>query len=129
NLGSLSPAKEIVENGFSVRWTGKLTAQESGTYQIGWRSNGAVKVFLDNKLVLEESKNPRTRNLSADFNFEAGKTYDLRVEYVENNNHYASAKLYWNPPNAQTKLREDALRAARQADAVVMVMGISPTVE
>lgn len=129
NWGSLSPAKEINEDGFSVRWTGKLTAQESGKYQIGWRSNGAVKVFLDNKLVLEESKNPRTRSVSADFNFEAGKTYDLRVEYIENNNHYASAKLYWNPPNAQVKLREDALIKARQADVVVMVMGISPSVE
>lgn len=127
--GSLSPAKEIKEDGFSVRWTGKLTAQESGTYQLGWRSNGAVKVFLDNKLVLEESKNPRTRNVSGDFTFEKGKTYDLRVEYVENNNHYASAKLYWNPPHAQEKLREDALNIAKQADVVIMVMGINPMVE
>lgn len=129
NWGSLSPAKEINEDGFSVRWTGKLNAPESGKYQIGWRSNGAVKVFLDNKLVFEESKNQRTRNVSADFNFEKGKIYDLRVEYIENNNHYASAKLYWNPPNAQTKLREDALNKAKQADVVVMVMGISPSVE
>jgi beta-glucosidase len=129
NWGSLSPAKEINENGFSVRWTGKLNAQESEKYQIGWRSNGAVKVFLDNNLVLEESKNPRTRNVAVDFNFDAGKTYDLRVEYIENNNHYASSKLYWAPPNAQTKLREDALSKAKQADVVVMVMGINPSVE
>jgi len=129
NWGSLSPAKEVNEDGFSIRWTGKLTAQESGKFQIGWRSNGAVKVLLDNKVVLEESKNTRTRNVSADFNFEAGRTYDLRVEYIENNNHYASAKLYWAPPNAQTKLRQDALNKARQADVVVMVMGISPSVE
>ncbi len=129
NWGSLSPAKEIKEDGFSVRWTGKLTAAESGKYQIGWRSNGAVKVFLDNNLILDESKNTRTRNVSAEFNFEAGKTYNLRVEYIENNNHYASAKLYWNPPNAQSKLREDALNKAKQADVVVMVMGISPSVE
>lgn len=126
---SLSPAKEIIEDGFSIRWTGKLTAQESGTYQVGWRSNGAVKVFIDNKLLFEENKNPRTRNLSADFTFDKGKTYDLKVEYIENNNHFASAKLFWNPPNAQAKLREDALEKSRQADVVVMVMGINPAVE
>lgn len=126
---SLSPAKEIIEDGFSIRWTGKLTAQESGTYQVGWRSNGAVKVFIDNKLLFEENKNPRTRNLSADFTFEKGKTYDLRVEYIENNNHFASAKLFWNPPNAQNKLREDALEKARQSDVVIMVMGINPAIE
>lgn len=129
NWGPLSPAKEIAEDGFSIRWTGKLTASETGTYQIGWRSNGGIKLFLDNKLILEENKNPRTRNVSADFNFEKGKVYDLRVEYVENKNHYASAKLYWNPLNSQNKLREDALNKARQADAVIMVMGISPSVE
>lgn len=126
---SLSPAKEIIEDGFSIRWTGKLTAQESGAYQVGWRSNGAVKVFIDNKLLFEENKNPRTRNLSANFTFEKGKTYDLRVEYIENNNHFASAKLFWNPPNAQNKLREDALEKVRQSDVVIMVMGINPAVE
>ena len=93
------------------------------------RSNGAIKVFLDNNLVLEESKNQRTRNVSADFNFEKGKTYNLRVEYIENNNHYASAKLFWNPPNAQEILRKDALSKANQADVVIMVMGINPSVE
>lgn len=129
NWGSLSPGKEVKVDGFSVRWTGKLTASEGGTYQIGWRSNGAVRIFLDNKLVLEESKNTRTRNVAVDFNFEAGRTYDLRVEYIENNNHYASAKLFWNPPNLHAALREEALNKAKQADVVVMVMGINPAVE
>lgn len=129
NWGSLSPAKEVNENGFSVRWTGKLTAQESGKYQIGWRSNGFIKIFVDNNLIIEESKNPRTRSLAADFTFEKGKTYDLRVEYIENNNHYASARLSWNPPNAEVKLREEALNKAKQADVVIMVMGINPSVE
>jgi len=37
--------------------------------------------------------------------------------------------LVWTPPSSQAKLREDALKKAAQADAVVMVMGISPVVE
>ncbi len=129
NWGSLSPAKEIGADNFSVRWTGKLTAPETGKYTLGWRSNGGVRIFLDNRLVIEELKNPRTRNVSQEFDFVGGKTYDLRVEYFENANHYAQAKLVWNPPSAQAKLRADALEKARQAEAVVMVMGISPIVE
>jgi beta-glucosidase len=129
NWGSLSPAKEVGEDNFSVRWTGKLTAPETGRYSLGWRSNGGVRVFLDDQLVIEELKNPRTRNVSREFDFVGGKIYELRVEYYENANHYAQAKLMWNPPTAQEKLREDALEKARQADVVIMVMGISPIVE
>lgn len=129
NWGSISPAKEINEDNFSVRWTGKLIAPESGKYKLGWRSNGGVRVYLDNQSVIEELKNPRTRNVVKEINLEGGKSYDIRIEYFENANHYASAKLVWTPPTAQAKLREDALDKARQSDAVVMVMGISPTIE
>ena len=54
---------------------------------------------------------------------------DVRIEYFENANHYAAAKLVWSPPSAARTLREDALSKARQADVVVMVMGITPAVE
>jgi beta-glucosidase len=129
NWGSVSPAKEVNEDNFSVRWTGKLTAPETGKYQFGWRSNGPVRIFLDGNPVIEEVQNRRTRNVIKEINLEAGRAYDIRIEYSENANHYASSKLVWTPPTAQAKLREDALEKARQADAVVMVMGISPTIE
>lgn len=129
NWGSVSPAPEINADNFSVRWTGRLTAPESGKYQFGWRSNGGVRIFLDDQLVIEELKNPRTRNVLKEMDLEKGKSYDIRIEYFENANHYASAKLVWTPPTSQEKLREEALEKARRADAVVMVMGISPTIE
>jgi beta-glucosidase len=129
NWGSIGPAKEINDDNFAVRWTGKIVPPESGVYQIGWRSNGGVRIYIDEALFLEETSNPRTRNLNKEINLEGGREYDLRVEYTENANHYASARLLWTPPTAEKRLREDALEKARQADAVVMVMGISPVVE
>ena len=129
NWGSISPAKEVDDDNFAVRWTGSLVAPESGNYNIGWRSNGGVRIYIDGNLFIEETKNPRTRNLSKEINLEGGRAYDIRVEYLENANHYASAKLLWTPPTGEKRLREDALEKARQADAVVMVMGISPVVE
>ena len=126
---SLSPAKEIKEDGFAVRWTGKLKAPETGKYAIGGRGNGPLKIWIDGKPVLDESTNGRTRNALGEFDFEAGHTYDIRVEYVENSNHYAQAKVVWAPPSAQQALHDDAVAKARQADAVVMVMGISPAIE
>jgi beta-glucosidase len=129
NWGSISPAKEIADDNFAVRWTGKIIPPESGSYQFGWRSNGGVRIYLDGNLLIEEVTNRRTRNVSREIALEGGRAYDIRIEYTENANHYASAKLLWTPPGAQAKLREDALNKARQSDAVVMVMGISPVVE
>ena len=33
--GSLNPAAQVVADNFSIRWTGKLTAPESGKYLLG----------------------------------------------------------------------------------------------
>ncbi len=79
--------------------------------------------------MIEETTNRRTRNVTKELDFEAGRSYDLRVQYIENSNHYAQARLVWTPPNAQAALRADAIAKAKQADAVVMVMGISPRIE
>ena len=126
---SLPPAKDVNEDGFAVRWTGKLKSAERGKFQVGGRSNGPIKIWIDGKLVVEETTSRRTRNALNDFEFEAGRTYDFRVEYQENSNHYAQAKVVWSPPSAQSLLKNEALENARRADVVVMVMGISPSIE
>ena len=126
---SLPPAKDVKEDGFSVRWTGTLKATEGGKYQLGGRSNGPIRIWIDGKLVAEEATSRRTRNVLADFEFEAGRTYDFKAEYQELSNHYAQAKVVWSPPSSQTRLKDEALENARKADVVVMVMGISPSIE
>ena len=123
------PPKGIIEKNFAVRWTGKLTAPETGKYDFGWRGRGFLKVWLDGKIVLEESKNARNSKHNTTLDFEAGKTYDLKVEYVENKSDSSASRLIWSPPSAQAELRQEALNAAKQADVVVMAMGINPFVE
>ncbi|HKX84041.1 MAG TPA: glycoside hydrolase family 3 C-terminal domain-containing protein, partial [Pyrinomonadaceae bacterium] len=126
---SLSPGAGVSEDGFAARWTGKLKAHESGKYTIGARTNGTLRIWLDGRLVIEEATNGRTRNVLQDFAFEAGRVYDIRAEYLEDANDYAQARIVWAPPSAQAALKQEALENARKADAVVMVMGISPSIE
>jgi beta-glucosidase len=129
NWASSSPARQVVENNFSVRWAGQLLPPESGKYQLGFIGNGGVRIYLDNKLFLEELANRRTRTVTKEIDLEAGRAVEVRLEYFENANHYAAARLVWSPPSAVKNLRADALAKARQADVVVMVMGITPAVE
>ena len=129
NWGSLAPAPQIQADNFSVRWTGKLVAPETGKYLLGFAGNGGARLLLDGKPVIDDPANRRTRTQTKEVELEGGRRYDVRVEYRENANHYASARLVWRPPNGERRLRDEAIRAAREADAVVMVMGINPSVE
>lgn len=129
NWGPQSPGNGVNVDNFSVRWSGKLTATDSGKYTLGVRSNGSVRMFVDGALYLEETTNRRTRNVLKNFDFTAGRSYDIRIEYQENANQFASAKLVWAAPAKQAQLRADAIEKARQSDVVVMVMGLSPSIE
>ena len=78
---------------------------------------------------IEDIANRRTKTVTKQIFLEAGRVYDIRMEYSENANHYAAAKLIWSPPSGARILHDDAMNKARQADVVVMVLGISPSVE
>jgi beta-glucosidase len=112
-----------------VRWSGKIVPPESGKYLLGFSGNGGVRLFLDGKVYLEDFANRRTRSLTKEVELEGGRKYDVRLDYQENANHNASARLVWASPSGAKQLREDAISKARQADVVVMVTGISPSVE
>jgi beta-glucosidase len=127
--GSISPDSHVVDDNFSVRWSGKVVAPESGKYLLGFSGNGGMRLIIDGQTFLEELANRRTRSVTKETTLEAGRSYDVRFEYFENANHYAGAKIVWAPPSAARMMKEDALAKARQADAVVMVMGITPSVE
>jgi beta-glucosidase len=127
--GAMSPAAGINEDNFSVRWTGKLQAPESGKYTIGIAGNGGMRLTVDGQTVIEELQNRRTRSVNKEISLEAGRSYDVRLEYFENANQYSAAKLMWAPPSGDKRLQEEAVEKARQADAVVMVLGITPSVE
>lgn len=127
--GAMSPGTGVVEDNFSVRWTGKLQATETGKYTIGIAGNGGMRLLINGQTVIEELTNRRTRSVNKEIDFEAGRSYDIRLEYFENGNQYAAAKLLWAPPGGDKTLQEDALAKSRQADAIVMVMGITPSVE
>ncbi|MFL6333419.1 MAG: glycoside hydrolase family 3 C-terminal domain-containing protein [Pyrinomonadaceae bacterium] len=123
-----APVAGINTDNFSARWTGYFVPPASGRYQFGVRADDGVRVFLDDRPIVDSWRDGSTRTLTQAIDFEAGRAYKLRVEYYER---YASAtaKLVWGPPGLNVSLREEALKAAREADVVVMALGLSPSLE
>src|ERR1041385_2033042 len=129
DFGTLSPAAGLTPKDFSVRWTGKLTPTVSGNYSLGFSGNGWIRMYLDGQLLIEELKNRRTKTVIRQVDLQAGRDYDLRFEYQEIGNEFGAARLIWTPPNGEKTLRDEAIAKAKEADAVIMFLGISPLVE
>jgi beta-glucosidase len=107
----------------SVRWTGFVTAPEGGTYSIGLNATNA-RLWLDGKLVVEtdeQQRGPKT----ADVPLEKGRKYAVRIEQTPARG--PLVKFVW------TRLidgpLERAVAAARSADVVVAVVGITSALE
>jgi beta-glucosidase len=123
-----APAPQLPTDNFSARWTGYFVPPSSGTYQLGARADDGVRVFIDDRPLVENWHDGSAKTLTKAVELEAGRAYKLRVEYYER---YASAlaKLVWGPPGLADNLREEALKAARESDVVVMALGLSPSLE
>jgi beta-glucosidase len=120
------PIEGMRADSFSVRWTGTLAPPASGRYALGVRVFGGFRLFLDDALLVEFSDRHVVLPRWAYVELEAGQAYDIRVEYWDRRAD-AIVQLVWARPNPH--LRQEALRAAEQADAVIMVMGLSPRLE
>jgi beta-glucosidase len=123
-----APVPGINTDNFSARWTGYFVPPASGTYQLGARADDGVRVFLDDRPLVENWRDGSLKTLTKEVTLEAGRAYKLRVEYYER---YASAtaKLVWGPPGLNDSLREEALKAARESDVVVLALGLAPSLE
>ncbi len=122
-----APRGDLNDDDFGVRWTGYLTAPVTGTYQLGAAGKNAFELYLDGKQLVAMNTIHGGRTYTyAPVELEAGKQYPIRLDFHEYLND-AAIQLVWSRPGM---IREsDALDAARQADAVVLVMGLSPRLE
>lgn len=126
--GRYKPAPHVGENNFSARWTGKLTPTESGTYRLGTTADDGARLYLDGQLLIDAwARNP-TKTVTKEVNLEAGRAYDVRMEYFQYNRE-AIAKLVWSYPRFAERQIEQAVAVARQADLAVVVLGLSAALE
>src|SRR5580658_2465785 len=120
------PRPGMDDDNFGVRWTGYLAPPVTGKYQLGATGLNAYEVYLDGKrLVGRDNVHERGYEYKT-VELEAGKLYPIRVDFHEVHGD-ADIRLVWAPPHASYE--DEALKAARQADVVLMFLGLSPRLE
>jgi len=126
--GELDAARALDGDGFSVRWSGTLLPPVSGEYELTVTANDGVRLFVDEEKLLDAwSETSVARAVSARVTLEAGREHELRLEYFEDVRD-AELRLGWRLPSAGTPF-DEAVAAARAADVVVFVGGLTAEVE
>jgi len=110
----------------SARWSGVIVPRKTGTYQLGTRAHGTIRLYVDDSLHVEFTCKDEACTDWGSVEFEAGQEYAVRIEYRPHR-YGAGIQLMWAEP--ESTLREEALQAAAGADAVILILGLSPRLE
>jgi beta-glucosidase len=121
------PAEAADLNPLSIHWDGMLTAKETGDYNLGLRANGFFRMQLDGKNVTSSYNSDSSEAKLGRVHLEAGKASSLHVEYTPSENGSRDAKLVWS--KVDLRPQPEAINAARTADVIVAVLGISSELE
>ena len=110
----------------SARFTGTLAPDESGSYEIGLASPN-TRLWLDGKLVVDNKVSQDTQRgpKTVEMPLEKGHAYALRLEQTPSRG--TPVRLTWRRVVADPKAA--AVAAARKADVVIAVVGITSQLE
>ena len=128
-----APRPGMNPDDFGVRWSATFHPPASGEYRLGLVGTMKFRLFLDDSLIVRSVYPARNGEFpdarlvqSPPIRLEAGKSYRVRIEAEETTGD-AQLQLEWAMP--AEALEAEALRVARRADAVVMVLGLTSRLE
>lgn len=112
------------KNGLAVEWTGYFTPNVSGDYLLGMKTDGFGAVTMDGKQVTRVF---RSRSGLGRIHLEKGRRVQLDVTYGHRGQGNVEAQLIWVPANNEAD--PAAIAAAKNADVVIAVVGITSRLE
>ncbi|TBN05450.1 glucan 1,4-alpha-glucosidase [Hyunsoonleella flava] len=122
-----SPFPDIAYDAYSVRWSGILSVDKTGNYALGGEAFSSMQLFLDDKLLMQRKDVHHPKKIYEYVKLQAGKQYNIRFECIQDNTEHSIMRLLWESP--KDNLEQEALNIAKDADAIVLCMGISPLLE
>ena len=121
-----SPGPGLPYDWYSARWTGTLVAPPAGVARLGVDGNDGVRLWLDDRLVLDAWEKRTAGPQLVDVRLAPGSRHALRLEYRESTGN-AKLKLVWREGASGVPAADPiaaAVTAARASDAAVVVVGL-----
>lgn len=115
---------------YSARWSGALTPPDSAVYKLSVEGAGGVRLWLDGNLLLDDWRlHPGRTTRTTEVKLEKAKNYALRLEYFYSGpGFFLGVRLLWSQMKGDDT-PEALSAAARDADVVIAVIGITADLE
>jgi beta-glucosidase len=122
------PAEAASAQPLAIQWEATLTPKESGDYLLGVQTDAYVRLRLDGKNVVRSGYPHGVEDLTGQVHLEAGHPYKVQVDYQKT---YANSTPHMHLIWGKTPRTVDpaAIEAAKKADVVVTVVGITSELE
>src|SRR5665213_224226 len=121
------PSELAGKKGVGVRWTGFITATETGDYLIGVRANGFGRLSIDDKQVAQLGRVEGIDAAVGRAHLVKGEKAALSLAFGTMNGTKPQAQLIWTKVNDAPS--PEAIAAAKSADVVIAVVGITSRLE
>jgi glucose/arabinose dehydrogenase len=92
-----APSDQVSQDNFVVRWSGKIQAPLTDTYTFQTETDDGVRLWVNNKLLIDKWGTQPSTMWSGQTNLVAGQLYDIRMDFLEHGG-YATARLSWCSP-------------------------------
>ncbi len=96
--GNGAPAPSVNSDNFAVRWTGKVQPKYSEVYTFSTTTDDGVRLWIDGQLIIDHWTDQIATQNQGYATLEAGKQYDIRMEYYDRWGK-AVSQLMWSSPS------------------------------
>jgi beta-glucosidase len=120
-----SPGRGIPFDWYSARWTGTITAPATGVARIGVEGNDGYRLFVDDRLVIDNWKKQSFGRRIADVALKPGTRHPILLEYFETTGN-ARLRLIWDAGviDDSQKAIDEAAALARSSGITIVVAGV-----
>jgi beta-glucosidase len=121
------PAQVVGLRPLGVRWEAELTPRETGQYYLGLEGDGGFNLSADGNVASTSYDTNGIETKLTSVHLEAGKPVKLEANYTATALHQLALRLVWRKVDRAPQ--PEAIAAAKDADVVVAVVGITSELE
>ncbi|MEK4418613.1 PA14 domain-containing protein [Bacillus sp. FSL K6-0268] len=109
-ISDLPDALGKVPENFSIRWTGKIKAPQTGEYKIITNSDDGVRVYINDEAVIDDyNVMSKTKHTSRSISLNKDELYNIKIEYF-NGPGLSIMELLWSINNGpEQQISSDSL--------------------
>jgi hypothetical protein len=100
--GGNAPASTVPADRFSVRWSGQIQSDRTGEHVLSVWADDGVRLWIDEHKIIDRWQYDH-REVTAKVQLEAGRKYQLRIDYREDGG-AAGIRLSWKKPAGQMEV-------------------------